>query len=128
MDARLLAPEDITPSGLDALIDSNRFSDVRLAKDRIIVIGPLSHPTGCLVWRPCALIHEFRCGDSMIARRLAARLGDFAAADALSARFPIRDVLFHTFVHNTRMQSFAESFGAHRQPPGVLYRLSLGEV
>lgn len=114
MLARNSTPADA--KALDALLNNNEQGDVRIDRDIIVVVGrPVN---GCLVWRPCVLVHEFECPGRLTANALV----NYAVAQA-KARFS--DALFTVDPANKRMVKYVESLGAV-ELTGRLFSLDVG--
>jgi hypothetical protein len=124
MQARHAVSEDFASGGFDLLIESNHGHDVEIHKDKIAVVGPVGKPSGCLVWRPCALIHELLCGKGLNQRAVADELILFSARFARSSVFRPQEALFMIRPENFEMQNYAEFVGA-REEQGRLYAFKL---
>ena len=120
MEARLARPEDFESGEFDKLIEENRGRDVRLSQDKIVVTGPVGKPSGCLVWRPGAIIHELHCGSGLNPRAVANALLDCARNHARTSVFRPVEALFVVHPANLRMLSYVEGVGAQAQS-GSLY-------
>lgn len=107
-----------TPA-LDALLDNNRRGDVRLDRDAIVVTGQPAD--GCLVWRPCALVHELECRGLQSANALV----NYAVGQGAGRLMPIRDVLFVVAPGNDAMLRYARRLGAVEEV-GRIFTLDVG--
>jgi hypothetical protein len=107
-----------TPS-LDRLCEHQGITDPRL--DHIVVVGDLGAPSGVLVYRPGAFVHELECGGS---RLRAEALSNFAIGQARAQG--LHTAIFLIRAGNERMMRFAENLGAVKQtdPGDVLYTLT----
>ena len=122
MIARLYRSEDA--AGLDRILGDNRSGDVRLDRDRIVVLGPVGKPVACLVWRPYAFLHEFHCGSGLSRRIAAAALTSYALADAVARQHSILDAIFLIDPSNSHMLNFVKGEGAAAQS-GAMFTLPL---
>jgi len=104
---------------LDRLLDANRRGDVRLDRDVVVVSG--APPSGVLVWRPCALVHELECPGVISANALV----NYAVGQGAGRLMPIRDVLFVVAPGNERMLKFARRIGAVEEA-GKVFALDVG--
>lgn len=105
---------------LDELLQNNQHGDVRLDRDVIAVVGePV--PTGVLVWRPCALVHELVCPGLLSANALI----NFAVGQAAGRPFTVRDALFVIDPSNDAMLRHAKRLGAV-ESTGRIYTLDIG--
>lgn len=107
-------------AALDILLHNNRDGDVRVDRDIIVVSG---QPTvsGCLVWRPCALVHELVCPGLISANALV----NYAVGQGAGRALPIRDVLFVVSPDNKRMLDYARRLGAIEEA-GRVFSLNVG--
>jgi hypothetical protein len=117
MLARTYKPGDA--NALDAILANNRHGDVRLDRDAIVVSG--TPPNGCLVWRPCALVHELVCPGLLSANALV----NYAVGQGAGRLMPIRDVLFVVAPENKRMLEYAKRLGAIEET-GRVFTLDVG--
>jgi len=117
MIARNARPSDAT--ALDTLLKGNVGGDVRIDRDIIVVSG--SPANGTLVWRPCALVHEFECPGLLTANALV----NFAVGQAAGRTGVIRDALFLVTPDNTAMLRQAKRLGAV-ELPGRLFSIDMG--
>jgi hypothetical protein len=124
MQARHAIREDFIDGGFDSLIEGNQGHDVQIDKDKIAVVGPVGRPSGCLVWRPCALIHELFCGKGLNQRAIADELILFSSNFARSSVFRPQEALFLIKDGNLQMQNYVEFVGA-REEQGKLYAFKL---
>lgn len=108
--------------GVDKLLGFNSAGDVRLDSDELFVVGGIGEPTGVLVYRPGAFLHELQCGDGPMARHRADALAGYAIAHAKA--HGLRSAIFLVKQENLRMQKWAESLGAIRQEGDYLYVLT----
>lgn len=89
--------------------------------DRIVVVGPVGRPTGVLVYRPGAWVHELRCGRDMVSRLRAAALVDFALKQDGT-----RTGIFLVKRENEAMQRFVDPLGVKQSAEGdILYTLPI---
>lgn len=117
MLARVATRDDA--KALDLLLHDNRSGDVRLDRDVIVVSGrPAS---GCLVWRPCALVHELVCSGLLSANSLV----NYAVGQGAGRVMPIRDVLFVVAPGNEAMLRYAKRLGAVEEV-GKVFALDVG--
>lgn len=118
MRVRLYQPSD-APT-LDRLLNGND-GDVRLDRDVIAVaVGPDDSPFATLAWRPCAYVHELRCGGLLSANALT----NFAIGQGISRPWPISDISFLVDPANDAMLRFTRRLGATEQT-GRLFTLRL---
>lgn len=117
MLARTATKDDA--KALDLLLHDNRSGDVRLDRDVIVVSG--RPPNGCLVWRPCALVHELVCPGLLSANALV----NYAVGQGAGRLAAIRDVLFVVSPANTRMLEYAKRLGAVEEV-GKVFALDVG--
>ena len=105
------------------LLNSNRDGDVKVDRDVIVVneSSPSEPPTSVLVWRPCALVHEFEVGAGLARLRTAKSLVDFSMADAKQRRMPMRDAIFLVNPSNVAMLRFVESLPGAREDHGRIF-------
>jgi hypothetical protein len=115
--ARNARREDV--DALDILLKSNALGDVRLDRDIIVVSG--APPNGALVWRPCALVHEFACPGLLTANALV----NYAVGQGSGRTAVIRDVVFLVDAANAAMLSHARRLGAIEYP-GKVFTLDVG--
>ena len=110
--------------GLDEIFRGRGITS--LLHDQIVVTGKLGAPTGVLVYRPGAFVHELECGVDAQRRMRAESLANYAIAQAWSAQHVLSSAIFLVRGSNLAMQRFVESFGAVRQtdPGDVLYLLN----
>jgi len=104
---------------LDTLLKANSQGDVRLDRDVIVVSG--APPNGALVWRPCALVHEFECPGRLTANALV----NYAVGQGAGRTAVIRDVLFLVDPANKPMLRYAQDLHAVEMP-GRLFCLDVG--
>ena len=122
---RLYLPGVRDAGFLDRLLDHNRHGDVCLATDRIIcAVNGDDEPTGCLVWRPCALIHELHVPDGLAQRSVADQLYREAVSLDIGRRHFIRQSLFMVDSSNASMLRYARDVGAVEQS-GTIFALRL---
>jgi len=111
--------------GLDAIFQQAHpgqgITDLDI--DRIFVTGAC--PTGVLVYRSGAFVHELECGRDAQRRLRAASLSNFAIAHAKANG--INSAIFLIRAGNEAMTRFVESLGAVKQsdPGDTLYILAL---
>ena len=104
---------------LDALLDANRRGDVRLDRDIIVCSGEPA--SGVLVWRPCALVHEFACPGLQSANALV----NYAVGQGAGRIVTVRDVMFVVHPSNQRMLDYARRLGAVEEA-GKIFVLDVG--
>jgi hypothetical protein len=92
--------------------------------DAIYVTGELGRPSGLLVYREAAYIHELECGDGARARLQADALANYAVAAARTKG--IKSAVFLVRQGNERMYRWAQAIGAVKQtePGDTLYLLT----
>ena len=110
--------------GLDILLGFNRAGDVRLESDQIIVVGEPERPTGALVFRPGAFVHELVLQDGALMRLRADALCNYAIAKARAKPYELKTAIFTVASSNKRMQAYIESIGAVRQDGQIVYQLT----
>lgn len=110
--------------GLDILLGFNRAGDVRLEQDQIIVVGDVGRPTGVLVFRPGAFVHELALENGALMRLRADALCNYAIARARSKPFELKTAVFSVASSNQKMIAYMESIGAVRQEGQYVYQLS----
>lgn len=103
--------ESADADALDIILDFNKGHDVRLDRDRIVVLGRPA--TSLLVWRPAAFVHELHVGDGLGQKQRADLLADFAIDDAMSGSFPIQEAVFVT--DSDRMAQYILNRGGTEQ-------------
>jgi hypothetical protein len=117
MLARPYQTEDL--NGIDALLENNQHGDARLSHDQILVTGPVGRPTGVLVFRPGAYVHELRCGQGLLRRARADALVGAAFRWALGHGSP--SGIFLVKPQNEVILRYMKSIGAVQQSdPGDL--------
>lgn len=104
---------------LDRILKANSLGDVRIDRDVIVVSGTPTN--GALVWRPCALVHEFECPGLHTANALV----NYAVGQGAGRTVTIRDVLFIVDPANEAMLRYAKRLGAVEHP-GRLFVLDVG--
>lgn len=105
--------------GIDRLLAENQHGDVRIDRDAVFVVGELGEPTGIVVYRAGAFVHELECGGS---RLRAEALANFAVAAARVQG--LNTAIFLVKKSNRPMQRFVESLGAIKQSDDdILYTL-----
>lgn len=122
MIARDYVREDA--GALDRLLGLERSGDVRLDRDRLVVLGPVGSPFAALVWRPYALLHEFHCGSGLSRRLAASALASYAVGSALARPHEIRDSIFLVDVGNEPMHRLMRELHAVRED-GIIYTYPL---
>jgi hypothetical protein len=121
MLARPYDPKDAR--GCDLLLrNSHGITDP--TRDEIYVTGEFAKPTGILVYREAAYVHELEAGTDLRARLRADALSNYAVACARTKG--LRSAVFLVRAGNQRMQRWAEAIGAVKQtdPGDVLYLLT----
>lgn len=81
--------------------------------DEIFVVGDYRQPSGMLVYRPGAYVHELECGNDSLRRLRADALANYAVAHARANS--LRSAIFLVRAGNVAMMRWAESLGAVRQ-------------
>ena len=104
---------------LDNLLHANRHGDVDIRRDVIVVSG--APPSGCLVWRPCALVHELVCPGLLSANALV----NYAVGQGSGRSAVVRDVLFVVDPANEPMLRYANRLGAVEER-GKVFTLDVG--
>lgn len=104
---------------LDQLLNFNYDGDVRVDRDVIVVNGEPA--ASVLVWRPCALVHEFSCGSGLSKLRTAKALLDFAMESARQSSRPVRDAIFLVDPANVAMLRFISSLHNVREDHGRIF-------
>lgn len=109
--------------GLDAIFRGQGITDP--ARDSIFVVGNVGQPTGVLVYRPGALVHELSVGRDLRSRPRADALANYAIAHARAAG--LKAAVWLIRGDNQPMMRFVENLGAVKQtdPGDVLYLLTL---
>jgi len=108
--------------GLDQLIrHPSIFSSY---KDEACCTGDPNHPTGVLVYRAGAYVHELEVGSGLRARQRADALANFAVATARAKG--LQSAVFLVRGENEPMHRFVKSLGAipQSEPGDVLYLLT----
>jgi hypothetical protein len=100
--------------GIDRLLAGSE-NDVRIDRDAVFVIGERGEPTGVLVYRPGAWVHELHCERN---RLRAEALANFAVAAARVSG--LQTAIFTVKKDNRSMQRFVESLGAVKQDEDTL--------
>ena len=93
-------------------------------RDRIVLTGAVGAPTGLLVYRECAYIHELECGSGPTARARADALANYAVACARARE--IHSAVFLVRHNNPAMIEWAKKIGAVEQtePKDLLFLLN----
>lgn len=126
MRTRLYLPGTADARVLDRLLEDNRRGDVLLEKDRIVVSCDDNNcPTGCLVWRPCAFIHEFHVPPVLGQRSIAAALYDSAVRLDIRRRHLIRQAFFMIDRDNCPMLRYARGLEGAVEQDGIIFLLDL---
>jgi hypothetical protein len=96
------------------------------AYDEFFVVGERGQPSGCLVYRPGAFVHELECGKDHKARLRADALANYAIAQARSKPHELRTAILLVKGDNLPMLKWAYSIGAVQQtePNDVLFTLT----
>jgi hypothetical protein len=81
--------------------------------DEIFVCGEVGHPTGILVYRDAAYVHELECGADLRAPLRADALANYAVARARSKG--LLSAVFLIKAGNERMRKWVDSIGAVEQ-------------
>lgn len=110
---------DSDAPALDALLNSNRDGDVKVDRDVIVVNGEPA--SSVLIWRPCALVHEFEVHPGLSRLRTAQSLVNFSMADAKQRRLPMRDAIFLVKPGNVAMLRFVQSLPNVREDEGRIF-------
>lgn len=108
---------------LDRLLDNNKGHDVRLDRDRVVVVGPPSRPVGLLCWRPGGIVHELFTGHGLAQRSLADLLVRYAMDDAVSKPFHLHEAIFIT--DSEAMARYADELGAIEEAGKRVFTLDL---
>lgn len=116
MIARYARKEDA--ADLDRLLEQNARGDVRVDRDIIVLAG--RPPTGVLVWRPVALVHELVSPGLFTANALV----NFAVGQGAGRSAVVRDAVFVVHPGNERMLAYARRMGAVEEE-GRLFSLVL---
>ena|SRR5579885_2174748 len=92
--------------------------------DEIFVVGDVGSPSGILVYREAAYVHELECGDGIKARLRADALANYAVAAARTKG--LKSAIFLVRKDNERMHRWAQEIGAFPQtdPGDTLYLLT----
>ena len=126
MRSRLYLPGTLDARVLDRLLDDNRHGDVSLEKDRIILAtGDDDVPTGCLVWRPSAFIHEFNVPHVLGQRSIASSLYHDAVRLDIRRRHQIRQAIFMIDSGNHPMLHYARGLEGAVEQDGIIFTLDL---
>jgi hypothetical protein len=108
LNARLYQSEDAP--AVDFILNGNRDHDVRIDRDRIMVLGDLGKPVGLIAWRPGGIVHELYVGNGLGQRVRANLLVEAAIRDSLSRPFDLHEAIFVT--DSDRMARYAIEIGA----------------
>lgn len=126
MRTRLYLPGAVDARFLDRLLEDNRHGDVSLEKDRIVVCAnDANEPTGCLVWRPCAFIHEFHVPSVLGQRSIASSLYHDAVRLDIRRRHLIHQAAFMIDSDNLAMLRYARGLEGATEQSGVIFLLNL---
>lgn len=109
---------------LDRIFKGQGITDP--TKDRLFCVGKTGSPSGVLVYRPGAFVHQLECGDGPNRRMRAECLTNFAIATARSDKRVLESAIFLVRGDNEPMKRFVESLGAVLQsdPGDLLYTLT----
>jgi|SRR5882672_1440399 len=111
---------------LDRILKDNLQGDVRLGTDRIIVsAGDDDLPSGCLVWRPSAFIHEFHVPNCLAQRAVADRLFSEAVKLDFNRRHLIRQAVWMVDSDNLPMLRYAREVVHATEQKGTIFLLNL---
>lgn len=110
---------DSDAAALDAMLNANRDGDVKVDRDVIVVNGEPA--VSVLIWRPCALVHEFEVHSGLARLRTAKALINFSMADAKQRRLPMRDAIFLVDPANVPMLRFVQSLPGVREDHGRIF-------
>lgn len=107
---------------LDVLTRRQGITDSAL--DEIFCTGERGNPSGMLVYRPGAFVHELECGQGAARLLRAEALANYAVAHARAKG--LATAIFLVRGNNPAMMRFVESLGAIRQTEDgdVLYTLT----
>lgn len=106
---------------LDALTLQRQFGFGRSSDvfpgglDELVLVGNAGAPTGVLVYRPGAFVHELHCGTDLWARARADAMVNYAMAQAKAKPHPVRCGIFLVKPDNQAMLRYLESIGAVEQ-------------
>lgn len=124
MRTRLYLPHSADARALDAILGGHH--DVRLADDRIVcAVDSNNEPTGCLVWRPTAFIHEFHVPPVLAQRSIADSLYHDAVRLDIRRRHLIRQAFFMIDSANAPMLRYARGLEGAVEQDGVIFLLDL---
>ncbi len=92
--------------------------------DEIFVVGEAGQPSGVLVYRAGAYVHELECGSDRLRRLRADALANYAVAHARANH--LRSAIFLVRAGNEPMMRWVEALGAVKQtePGDTLYLLT----
>src|SRR5215469_9552169 len=107
---------------LDRLTKHQGITDSAL--DEIFCTGERGNPTGLLVFRPGAFVHELECGEDLLRLSRAEALVNFAIGQARAKG--LQTGIFLVRGANVEMHRFVTRLGAVRQtePGDALYTLT----
>lgn len=98
--------------GCDELLRANQgITDP--TRDQIYLVGDVGRPSGILVYREAAYIHELECGSDHRARLRVDALANYAVAAARAK--DIKSAVFLVREGNERMHRWAQAIGAVKQ-------------
>lgn len=108
--------------GLDRILNGQGITHQGI--DEIFVTGPVGEPTGLLVLRPGAFVHELECGKGLGTLERAQALVNYGIGHAKAKG--LHTGIFLVRGNNPAMLRFVERLGAIRQtePGDVLYTLT----
>lgn len=126
MRTRLYLPGTYDARQLDFILDGNVNHDVQLDRDRVIVrAGDDDVPTGCLVWRPAAFVHELHVPASLGQQAIANSLFHEAVRLDIGRRHLIRTALWMVDKDNAPMLRYARDVVHATEQSGVIFTLDL---
>ena len=107
---------------LDELTERESIADSSL--DEIFCIGPQGNPSGVLVYRPGAFVHELECGKGLKQYLRAEALTNYAVGYAKASG--LKTAMFLVRKDNHAMHRFVKEIGAVAQtePGDVFYTLT----
>lgn len=107
---------------LDELTERKSIADSAL--DEIMCIGPPGDPSGILVYRPGAFVHELECGKGLKQYLIAEALTNYAVGYAKANG--LKTAMFLVRGENQAMHRFVKAIGGIKQtePGDVLYTLT----
>lgn len=109
---RLAQPADYP--AIDRMLHDSKWSSHTslLDRDTVIVTGPIGYPTGVLVARPAAFVHEVAVRPSLHQSGHAARLVQGAIRYTQGKAFPLLHAIFRVDLRNQPMLAFHRALGS----------------